>query len=59
MTDAAIAQLKRTDPEFRQARDFWGMIPNCDLRHHWQLSGQQVGFREFVINMAKTTSERN
>ena len=59
MTDAAIQELKRTDPEFRQAREFWAIIPNCDLRRHWQLSGQQISFREFVINMAKTPEEQN
>jgi len=53
MSDAEIYELKRTDSEFRKARQFWEMIPNCDLRRAWRLSGRQLGFREFVILMAK------
>ena len=58
MTDAAIVELKKTDPEFRQARDFWAMIPSCDLRRSWRMSGQQISFRQFVINMAKLPEEQ-
>ena len=59
MTDTDILDLRRADPEFRRAREFWAMIPNCDLRRHWQQSGRQVGFREFLIEMAKTPEEGN
>ena len=57
MSDAAIYELRRTDAEFRKARECCAMIPNCDLRRDWQLSGQQVGFREFIITMAQVSDK--